>query len=514
MTKRIIILSGPEQGREFSLEGVESLIIGRGESSDTQIRDPRISRIHCQIHNQGDKVLLADAGSAAGTIINGQQIVRHQLESGTEFCIGDTVLRYETDNILQQKTVVGQPSPIANPANANPATAETATDNQQNAGSLGYPPGFAPVPERPIAEHPAPANQSPVSDSEPTSTNTSTCAPSKSPTMDSPPDRGSVATPQPSTSQAPVEQPQPQKRTRSIRAKHVGPIEELSGQKFAYFRVGDLIRSGKKSALFLAMSEKDGRVVAFKVLRPELTVSEEARERFVRAAQTMYSISHPHIVRLYAAGKKGPICWCAMEYVAGKSLTEIIDQIGVQGMLDWKRSFHIGVHLARALVCAHENKIIHRNITPQSIMERSDDKVIKLCDLLLAKGLEGAKARQVTAPGRIVGNVPYMPPERTRDDAVIDGRSDLYGLGATLYALLTGRAPFQSNDLLELIRQIREDKPMPPKESQLGIDDRFQTIVMKMLEKNPEDRYQTPMELLSDLERLGRFRGIDADTVV
>ncbi|MCP4814309.1 MAG: serine/threonine protein kinase, partial [Planctomycetaceae bacterium] len=222
-------------------------------------------------------------------------------------------------------------------------------------------------------------------------------------------------------------------------------------------------------------------------------------------------IKHDHLVSLYHAGKTGPFCWAAMQYIDGESLTELISRMGIEGMLDWRETWRIGVQIGRALDAAYEQKIIHRNVTPTNIMRRHADRACLLADLMLAKALEGNFSQQITAPGQLIGEVPYMAPERTRDSDPVDTRSDIYGLGATLYALMAGRPPFESSSLPELVRMVREDDPTPPKEFQLSINEKFQDAVARMLAKKPSDRYQTPTELLRDLERIGRFNNLEAD---
>ena len=138
------------------------------------------------------------------------------------------------------------------------------------------------------------------------------------------------------------------------------------------------------------------------------------------------------------------------------------------------------------------HKIIHRNVTPANILQRSADKVCLLGDLMLAKGLEGTLAQQVTQPGQLVGDLPYMSPERTQTEGSVDCRSDLYGLGATLYALLAGRPPVEGSSLAELVSNVRKTKPASPTTFQLSINEKFSDLVMHLLEKRPEDRYQTP----------------------
>src|SRR5262249_53416176 len=149
------------------------------------------------------------------------------------------------------------------------------------------------------------------------------------------------------------------------------------------------------------------------------------------------------------------------------------------GMLDWRHALRVAIHVARALDYAQQNAIIHRNITPTNILVRSSDKLTKLGDLLLAKALEGKLAEPVTTPGALVGDVAYMSPERTRSSAEVDGRSDIYGLGATVYALLTGRPPCEGGSLLETITKIRQTEPVRPKKFCLSIPDLFEGTVMR-----------------------------------
>jgi serine/threonine-protein kinase len=180
-------------------------------------------------------------------------------------------------------------------------------------------------------------------------------------------------------------------------------------------------------------------------------------------------------------------------------------------MLDWREVWRVAVHIGRALAEAYSRKIIHRNVTPTNILRRHKDKVCLLGDLMLAKALEGTLAKQVTQPGQLVGDVPYMSPERTRDSDAVDCRSDIYGLGAMLYALMTGKPPFESSSLPELIRMVREAAPVEPKQYQLSINELFQDLVLKMISKKPEDRFETPRHLLRELDRIGKYNSLEAD---
>ncbi len=406
----LVVISGPDRGRTFRLDEGQTLVIGRGQASDTKINDPSMSRIHCRAMVDGGSVSVVDAGSSSGIVSNGAKVESVTLQPGDVIQLGDTKLRYQLESAVEATTLGG---------------------NQL----FGKP------------------------------------------------------------------KPKPD----------VAPLHELVGESFHSYRLDHIISSGNSGMVFKATDTEKERVVAVKVLTPDVTGSDEQKERFVRAMKTMMPIRHPNIVRIYNAGKKGPYCWAAMEYVEGESLADVIDKIGVQGMLDWRDVWRVAMHIGGALQEADEHQIIHRNVTPTNLLRRDRDKVCLLGDLMLAKALQGALAKQVTQPGQLVGDVPYMSPERTRVDAEVDGRADMYGLGATCYALLTGRPPFQSDSLPELIRMVRQDEPRKPKEVQMSINEMFQDVVLKMLAKDPADRFDSPSTLLRDLERIGKFNGLSEE---
>ena len=407
MNRQLVVTGGPDQGKVFSITDGKTLVIGRGQASNSQLTDPHVSRVHCEAEVDGGTVLLIDCGSAGGTLVNSKPIERQELQPGDVIRIGQTQLSYQLEGVQEQSTLV-------TPDLSKPK----------------------------------------------------------------PPPKGK-------------------------------PLKELIGESFSHYRLDKVLAKGLTGLVFLGHDTKKERSVAVKVLGPEFSGDEENMQRFVRAMKTMLPVRHENIVSIYAAGKNGPFCWVAMEYVDGEHLAEVIHRIGAAGQLDWRNAFYVALHIARALDAAYEHKIIHRNITPRNILLRTEDKVAKLGDLMLAKALEGSLAKQITQPGQLVGEVAYMSPERTRSLSEVDGRSDIYGLGATVYALLTGRPPFEGDSLPEMINTIRNTAPVKPKEYQLSIPDLFQDVVLRMLEKRPDDRHQTPRELIKELVHIGRYQGIE-----
>lgn len=408
MAQRLVVVEGPDKGRTFEFTGDDHLVIGRGQASDTQINDPRMSRVHCEVKVADGKATVHDSDSAAGTYVNGKRVSEAELVPGALVRAGETTLRFESGDVADQPTVM----------------------NEQL----------------------------------------------------SPPKKGNS-----------------------------GSLAELVGKKVGPYQIESIISKGSSGMVFKARDTEKDRSAAVKVLTPQFTSSDEQRQRFVRAMQTMLPIKDPHLVQLYNAGKTGPYCWAAMEFVDGESLTAVIDRIGIEGMLGWEEVWRVAVHVGRALRQAYEHHIIHRNVTPTNIMRRTKDRACLLGDLMLAKALDGTMAQQITQPGQLIGDLPYMSPERTRDQAAVDCRSDIYGLGATCYALLTGKPPVSGDTLPAMIKNVRSTEPVPPRKFQLAINELFQAVVLRMIAKDPSDRYQTPNELLAELERIGRFNNLTAD---
>jgi serine/threonine protein kinase len=297
--------------------------------------------------------------------------------------------------------------------------------------------------------------------------------------------------------------------TTGKKAPEAIPLPKLVGQTIGPYKIGEIIGKGNSGMVFKAKDSETGEAVAIKILSPAFTATDEQRQRFVRAMKTMLPIKGDHIVRLIKAGKNGVYCWAAMEHIEGEDIATLIQKIGIEGMLDWKMVWRVAVDIAQALNTGHHHhQVIHRNVTPRNILRRSVDKACLLGDFMLAKALQGSLARQVTQPGQMLGELPYMAPERTKMDAEVDTRSDLYGLGATCYALLTGRPPAGGDTMTEIIESVRNVVPEQPKKFQLSIDELFQGIVMKLIAKDPSERYQTPNELLKELERVGKFNNL------
>jgi len=296
------------------------------------------------------------------------------------------------------------------------------------------------------------------------------------------------------------------------KAKETSPMAELVGKTFAHFQIIYLEASGNSGAIFRAKdTTKPGRTVALQVLRPELSGGDEDKERFARTMTTVRSLRHPSLVRVYSAGKTGPYRWIAMKYITGENLAQVLQKSGVAGCLDWRKTYAVAVSLAAALDQVHRHEVLHRNLKPANVLVRATDRRALLGDWSRARPLHGSRVEPLPWPGQLVGDLTYLAPEQTQTGYVEDGRCDIYRLGATLYTLLAGRPPFEAGTLDKMVEKIRGEEPVRPKEFQLAIPAAVEGLVLRMLAKRPDVRFQTTGEVLKELERIAKIHQLVFD---
>ncbi|QDT64732.1 FHA domain-containing serine/threonine-protein kinase [Calycomorphotria hydatis] len=318
----------------------------------------------------------------------------------------------------------------------------------------------------------------------------------------------------PETPAEPKPQSSPQKSKTQPASSIVGGLKRLNpekclGQTLLHYEIRSQISESRTGVTFLANDTKKKRDVAVKLFRPDLLDEEMSQDRFIRAMKTMIKLKHDHLINIYAAGRTEGLCFTVSEYIEGETAAMMIQRIGISGMLDAQNVLRIGYHVAQALEFAAEHKIVHRNITPRNILVRGTDKHAKLGDLIFAKATEGTESVHITKAGEVVGELCYLAPEQLNTNSSVDSRSDIYSLGATLYALLTGHPPFEGKNTLETMQKIQEADLVSPKQTHLSIPDLFEGVVMKMLARHPHDRYQSPSILIKELERTAKYQGVE-----
>ncbi len=265
---------------------------------------------------------------------------------------------------------------------------------------------------------------------------------------------------------------------------------------------------GGMGQVYKARHKHMNRVVALKVIRKERLAGPDSVKRFYQEAESAGKLQHANIVLAYDAGPVGASHFLAMEYVEGVDLARLVKE---KGRLPYARACDYVRQAALGLAHAHERGMVHRDVKPHNLIvsraaEGAAGDVVKVMDMGLARlsGADDATGNGVTKDGVVLGTPDYLAPEQARDARKADGRSDLYSLGCTLYFLLTGGPPFRGATLTEVL--LKHQMEAPKTLAQRGIDapPGVQAVLDRLMAKSPDDRYQTPREVLDALAPFGR----------
>jgi serine/threonine protein kinase len=284
----------------------------------------------------------------------------------------------------------------------------------------------------------------------------------------------------------------------------------LIGERLGRYKILSSIGAGGMGEVFLAQDTALGRRVAIKLLPAEFTADHDRVRRFEQEAKAASALNHPNIITIHEIGRAetriGNLHFIAQEYIEGQTLRQRIKQDKLP-LLD---ALDIAAQAANALQVAHTAGIVHRDIKPENIMLRPDG-FVKILDFGLAKLTERepvviafdteAPTIAKTMPGTILGTAAYMSPEQARG-LDVDSRSDVWSLGVLLYEMLTGQQPFKGVTPTDIIVSIIDREPPPLKESLLKTPPELERILMKVLAKKRDERYQTAKDLAIDLKNL------------
>ena len=279
----------------------------------------------------------------------------------------------------------------------------------------------------------------------------------------------------------------------------VGTVQPQQGQEAKLiigknYEVVKKLGEGGMGVVYKAVHNLSGQEVAIKMLPPELSQDENIRTRFINEARLLAKLDHPNIVTLYNFLKKDMKFYLIMQFVKGKTLE---DHIRERGKLSLDEAIKIFSQVCDALGYAHQMGVIHRDIKPANIMITPDMRV-KVMDFGIAKLTGGSR---LTATGIAVGTVWYMSPEQIRG-AELDARSDLYSLGITLYEALTGRVPFNAESDYEVRKSHVEVNPPSPRSIDGSLPESVERVLMKVLAKSPDERYQNAQEFKKAIESM------------
>ena len=277
--------------------------------------------------------------------------------------------------------------------------------------------------------------------------------------------------------------------TASIRSK-------AEVQQLGRYRIQDVLGRGAMGVVYKSYDPIIDRMLAIKTIRLDVSVDQDEKmafyERFFREAQTAGKLSHPNIVTIHDIGEDQGITFIAMELIEGVSLQHYLDH---PGSLTLPQILDIVREVALGLEYAHKKQIVHRDIKPANIMILPDDRV-KITDFGIAKI---STASALTHSGVFLGSPNYMSPEQVTGKT-IDGRSDIFSLGTVFYELVTGKKPFQGEHVAATIYNVANLKPARPKDLVPDLPAAVNRLVKRALQKNPDARYQTAKELVTEID--------------
>lgn len=287
-------------------------------------------------------------------------------------------------------------------------------------------------------------------------------------------------------------------------------MDDLIGQRISHYLVVDKLGKGGMGEVYLARDERLGRQVALKVLPGFVVEDPDRLARFEREARAAGAIDHPNIITIHDIGRHDNVPFLVVEALDGESLRELLDR----GPVPVRTAVEYGVQIARGLAAAHDRGIVHRDVKPENLFV-THDGLIKILDFGLAKLLsrpdssgndEDRTLSLATKEGVVLGTVGYMSPEQVRGEEA-DTRSDLFALGCVLYELLTGSRPFRRDTPADTMSAILRDDPPTTAETGRQVPPAIEEIVLRCLEKRPDDRFSSARDLALALEAVGKASG-------
>ncbi len=467
MLLKLTVIKGQDDGKTFKVREDESKLLGRSSKSGIRIRDLGISRLHCQVANEGHRCIVSDMNSKNGTCLNGLKISGEvELHTSDSIEIGTTVLRVTVESGTTEA-----------PTGEVIALAENAIEPRLTEAS-------------PVAENADLPSFEFRNDEAPPLPPLTAAAPD----VDVPPEDALMGS---------FDRFMPGEETEPADAENGGsdgiPVElddaplvearpdEYVGRLIGGFRVEEHLGEDALSASYKALQLSMDRAVLLRILNEPMTREEASVQRFLDAACAGGRLVHPHILQVYDAGKADGTYYIALEYVDGKSVNVLLREEGAGNPLPMARVVEVGSQIAGALAYAHSQGVVHGRITP-GVIYVTHHGIAKIAELGFARALVESGLEAEDAAARRVVLSQFLAPEQISESPVVDERSDVYCLGVVLYVMFSGRLPFPAKGSA-LREGIAEGRYVPLRQANPSLPPAVITVVEKAMSLDPATRY-------------------------
>ena len=260
------------------------------------------------------------------------------------------------------------------------------------------------------------------------------------------------------------------------------------------YEILEKIGEGGMAKVYKAKCNILNRYVSVKILKEEFSKDKDFVDKFKSEALAVASLSNNNIVNIYDVGSEADINYIVMEYIDGKTLKEVIKE---SGRIEYSRAITIAIQIAKALECAHKNNIIHRDVKPQNILVTKEG-LIKVTDFGIARA---STLNTITNSNKVVGSAHYFSPEQAKG-SLVDARTDIYSLGIVLYEMVIGKVPYDADSPVTVALKHIQETVVPPIDINHYIPKSLNDLILKAIEKDPIQRYQTMKNMLLDLETI------------
>lgn len=446
MIVTLTITSGEDQGKTFRLTDGETKVVGRGSKSDIILRDACISRQHSRFRLENGGCYVMDMGSRNGTAVNGRKISEE--------------VRLADDDLVEFGTTKAEVRIRTGPELARPAA--------------------KPAPTAPTPQMEAPTIRA---------------------NFEPQPPRKSVAEDTEESVRAVLERrkesaPAPSPQLYALQ----GEPGDLVGRVIGGCRAEEMLTRDEISHVYRATQISMDRPVALKVLAPGMTKDNAAVERFIAAARAGGKLSHPNIVQVYDAGEENGIYFIALEFIGGSSVRRLLVERGRNRPLPLRQAVEIAEQIAGALAYAHAQTVIHRSVSPDTVLVTSHG-IAKLANLGFLQNLEDSGLLHTPSPPRRPGDLPFIAPEQLADERSATAQSDLYSLGAVLFMMVTGQPPFRGTTEKEIVERVIKGERETVRRLQRDVPEDLAQIIERALAKSEADRFLNASELRAALQQ-------------